>query len=191
MTAASALQGAPGLAQRPCRFDGSPYRLTASRVHPPERGTEVSLSRCSPRPPSNNQCFAQIAVNSIGPAGMLAGIRRFGLLEVPVPAHAAGEADDPGEDEFALGRLGCGLAGCRITPLHAARLAGTLADGRLDAPHWLARVVDGSGRDLPLPAGAKSRRVLERQPRREHARDDGRDHRAAPRGAPSIRAAGR
>jgi hypothetical protein len=158
VTAAAALEHAPGAAKRPCRFDGSPYRLTPQRVHPPKRGTEVSLSKALAT--SNNQCFAQLAVNSIGPAGMLDVIRRFGLLEVPAPAHAAGEADDPGEDEFALGRLGCGLAGCRITPLHAARLAGTLADGRLDAPRWMSRVVDGSGRDLPLPAGAESRRVL-------------------------------
>ena len=86
---------------------------------------------------------------------MLAVIRRFGLLEVPAPAHAAGKADDPGEDRFDLGRLGCGLAGCRITPLHAARLAGALADGHLDAPRWIERVVDGSGRELPLPGGRR------------------------------------
>jgi hypothetical protein len=158
VTAAAALEGSPGAAQRPCRFDGSPYRLTPQRVNPPRRGTEVSLRKALAT--SNNQCFAQLAVHSIGPAAMLDVIRRFGLLEAPGPAHAAGEADDPGEDPFALGQLGCGLAGCRITPLHAARLAGTLADGQLDQPRWIARVVDGGGRDLPIPPKPPARSVL-------------------------------
>jgi len=158
VTTATVLEGSPGAAGRPCRFDGSPYRLTPQRVNPPKRGTEVSLSKALAT--SNNQCFAQLAVHSIGPAAMLGAIRRFGLLDSPAPAHAAGRAEDPGQDPFALGQLGCGLAGCRITPLHAARLAGTLADGELDSPRWLSRVVDGSGRDLPLPTGDRSRRVL-------------------------------
>jgi hypothetical protein len=158
VTTAAALEESPAAAGRPCRFQGSPYVLTPQRVNPPKGGTEISLSKALAT--SNNQCFAQLAVHRIGPAGMLDVIRRFGLLERPAPAHAAGQADDPGADAFALGRLGCGLSGCRITPLHAARLAGTLADGRLDGPRWMSRVVDGSGRDLALPTGDGSRRVL-------------------------------
>ena len=122
VTAAAALESSPGAAERPCRFDGSPYLLTRARVNPPRRGTEVSLRKALAT--SNNQCFAQLAVHSIGPTAMLEVIRRFGLLDVPAPSHAAGKADDPGADDFALGQLGCGLAGCRITPLHAVRLAG-------------------------------------------------------------------
>jgi hypothetical protein len=158
VTAAAALESSPAAAQRPCRFDGSPYRLTRDRVNPPRRGTEVSLRKALAT--SNNQCFAQLAVHSIGPSAMLDVIRRFGLLDVPARSHAAGQADDPGADALALGRLGCGLAGCRITPLHAVRLAGALADGELDQPRWIARVVDGSGRDLPLPEAAETRRIL-------------------------------
>lgn len=158
VTAAATLEHAPGAALRPCRYDGSPYRLTASRVDPPRRGTEVSLTKALAT--SNNQCFAQLAVHDIGAAGMLEQIRRFGILEAAGPAHAAGSADDPGADPFALGRLGCGLAGCRITPLHAVRLAGAIADGRIEQPRWIARVVDGSGRDLPLPVREEPRRVL-------------------------------
>jgi cell division protein FtsI/penicillin-binding protein 2 len=157
ITAAAALDSDPDTARLPCRFSGSPYRLTPARIDPPKRGSEVSLRRALAT--SNNQCFAQLAVHRIGPAGMLDVIRRFGLLDEPAPAHSAGRADDPGDDAFALGQLGCGLAGCRITPLHAVQLAGTLADGALGTPRWMSRIVDGSGRDLPLP-GAGSRRVL-------------------------------
>jgi penicillin-binding protein A len=158
VTAAAALDRTPGAAQRACRFDGSPYRLTPGRVNPPRRGTEVSLRRALAT--SNNQCFAQLAVHELGPARMLDVIRRFGLLEAPAPAHAAGRASDPGRDAYALGRLGCGLSGCRITPLHAVRLAGTVADGQLRQPRWVARVVDGSGRELALPEPEAPRRVL-------------------------------
>lgn len=158
VTAAAVLEAAPAVATRPCRFAGSPYRLSRARVDPPRSGTEISLKKALAT--SNNQCFAQLAVHQLGAAGMLGAIRRFGFLEQPAPAHAAGQAEDPGDDRFALGQLGCGLAGCRITPLHAVRLAGTLADGRLDDPRWISRIVDGSGRDLALPRGEGSRRVL-------------------------------
>jgi peptidoglycan glycosyltransferase len=159
VTAAAALEHSPGAALRPCRFDGSPYRLTASRVNPPRgRGTEVSLTKALAT--SNNQCFAQLAVHEVGATSLLDVIRRFGILEAPGPMHSAGSAADPGQDPFALGQLGCGLAGCRITPLQAARMAGVLADGQLDHPRWISRVVDGSGRDLPLPDLGEPRRVL-------------------------------
>jgi hypothetical protein len=158
VTAAAALEGSPGAEDRPCRFEGSPYRLTPRRVNAPQRGTEVSLRKALAT--SNNQCFAQLAVHRIGATGMLDVIRRFGLLEAPAPAHAAGQALDPGADPFALGRLGCGLAGCRITPLHAAQLASIVADGEVRPARWVSRVVDGSGRDLLLPDAAEARRVL-------------------------------
>lgn len=158
VTAAAALDGAPGAAQRGCRYDGSPYRLTRGRIDPPRRGTEVSLRKALAT--SNNQCFAQLAVHELGAARMLNVIRRFGFLESPAPAHAAGIASDPGRDAYALGQLGCGLAGCRITPLHAVRLAGTVADGMLRRPRWVTRVVDGSGRELVLPEPEPPRRVL-------------------------------
>jgi peptidoglycan glycosyltransferase len=158
VTAAAALEHSPGAAARPCRFAGSPYRLTAARIHPPRGGTEVSLTKALAT--SNNQCFAQLAVHEVGATSLLDVIRRFGILEAPGPMHSPGSAADPGSDPFALGQLGCGLAGCRITPLQAARMAGVMADGQLDHPRWISRVVDGSGRDLPLPDLGEPRRVL-------------------------------
>ena len=158
VTAAAALDVAPETSRQTCRFVGSPYRLTRSRIDPPRGGTEVSLSKALAT--SNNQCFAQLAVHTIGASALLDVIRRFGFLESAGPAHGAGRAEDPGEDAYALGELGCGLSGCRITPLHAARLAATLDEGLLVEPRWLSRVVDGAGRDLALAPPAQPRRVL-------------------------------
>jgi cell division protein FtsI/penicillin-binding protein 2 len=149
VTTEAALRHAPEAADAPCRFVGSPYRLTRSRVDPPSRGRESSLLRALAI--SNNQCFAQLAVHHLGTDRLLESFARFGLLESPAPGHPAGLASDPGEDALALGRLGSGLDGLRITPLHAARMAAMLSHGRLVTPRWVSRVSDALGRDLALP----------------------------------------
>jgi peptidoglycan glycosyltransferase len=157
VTAAAALDGAPDEARRNCRYRGSPYRLTPSRVRPPKSGNEMSLERSLAT--SNNQCFAQLAVNVVGGDAMLAAIERFGWLAPPAPGHEKGSAT-AGDDDYDLGRLGCGLAGCRITPLHAAQLAGSLATGQLVEPWWVERVVDVHGHSLPLPKRPEPRRIM-------------------------------
>jgi hypothetical protein len=157
ITAAAALDTAPEKASLPCRYRGSPYRLTPSRIDPPRAGNTVSLRRALAT--SNNQCFAQLAVHAVGKRPLMDAITRFGWLAVPAPAHAAGTAD-PGEDRYDFGKLGCGLAGCRITPLHAAQLAASLANGELVTPRWIDRVVDAHGRELPLSEPVSQRRIV-------------------------------
>jgi peptidoglycan glycosyltransferase len=157
ITAAAVLDASPETATIPCRFSGSPYKLTRRRLDPPRSGNTVSLRKALAT--SNNQCFAQLAVHALGGERMLDAIERFGWLSPPAPAHQAGSVD-PGEDRFDLGRLGCGLAGSRITPLHAAQLAASLAEGELVTPRWVERVLDAQGRELPLPARPAPRRVM-------------------------------
>ena len=157
ITATAALDADPDVAKLPCRFTGSPYRLTPSRIDPPRRGREVTLARALAT--SNNQCFAQLAVHNVGPDALRDALARFGWLSQPAPAHAAGIAA-PAADRYDVGKLGCGLDGCRITPLHAAQLATVLAHGELMAPHWIDRIVDANGRELVLPAIAGPRRVI-------------------------------
>jgi cell division protein FtsI/penicillin-binding protein 2 len=157
ITAAAALASNPAKARLPCRYDGSPYRLTRSRIDPPKRGHTVSLRRALAT--SNNQCFAQLAVHAVGRTPLVEAIERFGWLSEPAVAHAAGTVESA-DDRYQIGRLGCGLTGCRITPLHAAQLAATLADGELIAPRWIERIFDGLGRELPVPALKAPRRVL-------------------------------
>jgi membrane peptidoglycan carboxypeptidase len=156
ITAATALDQAPEVAGLPCRYSGSPYRLTPARVDPPRSGHTVTLERALAT--SNNQCFAQLAVHALGAEPLMQAIGRFGWLAVPAPAHDPGSAD-PGVDRYDLGRLGSGLAGSRITPLHAAQLAASLAHGELVTPQWVERVLDANDRELPLPAAAP-RRVM-------------------------------
>lgn len=157
ITAAAALDRDREKAMLPCRYRGSPYRLTRSRIDPPRSGNVVSLRRALAT--SNNQCFAQLAVHAVGGEALVAAISAFGWTSVPAPAHEAGEVDI-GEDRYDIGRLGCGLSGCRITPLHAVQLASVLARGERVAPRWIERVFDASGRELPIPAVTAPRRVI-------------------------------
>jgi cell division protein FtsI/penicillin-binding protein 2 len=148
ITAAAALDGSPELARQECRYVGNPYRLTRSRVDPPRTGNSVTLRKALAT--SNNQCFAQLAVHRVGSDGLLGAIDRFGWLSPPAPVHPPGEAL-PSQDPLELGKLGSGLAGSRITPLHAAQLAATLVRGQRVEPYWIAAVSDGSGRRLSVP----------------------------------------
>lgn len=162
ITAAAALERNPDVAKRPCRYRGNKYKLTPSSLDPPEGwGTETKLRVALAT--SNNKCFAQLAVHAVGAVPLLESIRRFGWLDVPGPAHGAGNAD-AGPDRYQLGRLGSGLAGARITPLHAAQLAATLVEGELVAPRWIEAVEDSLDRPLEMPARSyPPRRVLSRE----------------------------
>jgi penicillin-binding protein A len=157
ITAAAALDHDPEMARLPCRYRGSPYRLTPARLDPPQNGNTATLQRALAT--SNNQCFAQLAVHALGRGPLLEALDRFGWLSRPAPAHAAGSAD-AGDERYDLGRLGCGLAGVRITPLHAAQLAASLVHGELVTPRWIERVEDAKGRELRLPPAPTPRRVI-------------------------------
>lgn len=166
VTTAAAMRHAPDALQRECRYQGSPYRLTPKNVDPPAQGTEISFQRALGM--SNNHCFAQLAVHSIGAEALIGTIREFGLLAVPALGHAAGqisllEFDAKGKDtelRYQLAELGSGLSGLRITPLHALQLAMTLSDGMRREPYWLARVTDATGQEMSLPALPAPVRVL-------------------------------
>jgi hypothetical protein len=157
VTAAAALHHDRERAEQPCRFLGSPYTLTPARINPPRLGQTVTLERALAT--SNNQCFAQLAVHAIGTDAMVDAIKRFGFLRSPAPGHAAGTID-AGSDSYDLGRLGCGLTGCWITPLHAVQLGASLANGRVVEPWWIERATDAQGRELTLPPRRATRQVL-------------------------------
>jgi peptidoglycan glycosyltransferase len=157
VTSAALLRIAPSAAQRTCRFIGSPYYLAQNLLDPPSRGRTASFVDALAM--SNNQCFAQLAVHEIGSLGVIDQMESFGLLEPPGPGHQPGEVD-PVHDRLQLGKLGSGLAGSRISPLAAARMAAALVDGQVVTPRWIARVRDANGVDLQVPASPAPRSVL-------------------------------
>jgi len=158
VTAAAVLQHRPGVVDRPCHFTGNPYYLSARLLDPPRAGHIATFEHALAT--SNNQCFAQFAVNELGAESVIAELGRLGVLEAPAPGHAAGEID-PVATRLELGELGSGLAGTRIAPLTAVRLAAALAEGQLVTPQWIARVTDASGAPLALPEAQSPRAALD------------------------------
>lgn len=158
VTAAAALEHDRRRAFVPCRFTGSPYRLTAARVHPARGGTEVSLEKSLAA--SYNQCFAQLAVHALGERPLVEAFERFGWTGSAGPGQESG-AIERGEGDYGLGKLGSGLAPTRITALHAAQLAATLDQGLLVEPYWIDRIVDGDGVSLALPEHSAPSRAMD------------------------------
>ncbi|MEE3327169.1 MAG: penicillin-binding transpeptidase domain-containing protein [Myxococcota bacterium] len=157
VTAAAGLGHAPDKTRRPCLYTGNQYRLTRSSVHRPKRGHSVSLEHALAS--SNNRCFAQLAVETLGDEVLMEALERFGWTSSPAPGHAAGELDR-GDGEYDLGRLGSGLARTRITPLHAVQLAASLVSGERVEPWWVDRILDAEGRELSLPPRSAPERVM-------------------------------
>jgi len=157
VTADALLESQDARAHDLCLYRGNPYRLRPGRFKRTQSGRRVSLEMALAT--SNNQCFAQYAVHDVGSLALLDAVDRFGWLDQPAPGHDAGTVD-PGTNDYQLGKLGSGLAGSRITPLHAARLAATLVDGESVEPWWVDRVVDAAGNELAAPPRPEPRRVL-------------------------------
>ncbi|MBW2372629.1 MAG: hypothetical protein JRF70_08845 [Deltaproteobacteria bacterium] len=189
VTAAAALHQDPGVARRSCRYTGSPWRLTRSRIDPPRRGNESSFRKALAI--SNNQCFAQLAVHTVGADVLIDAIGRFGFLESPAPGFPAGRVD-AGTDRYALGRLGSGLSGTWITPLHAVQMAAVLHDGMLRQPVTLAGAVPSHPprRVLTAELAGELREMLVDTTRRGTARSAFRDRRGRPLLGP-VRVAGK
>ena len=160
LTAAALLQEAPEEAELPCVYRGNKYRLHSRRLARPANGRETSLEQALAN--SNNQCFSQWAVHVLGEEKLRATFTRFGWLAPPAPGHDAGRIE-PISTNLELGRLGSGLAGVRVNPLHVATLASVLTHGRWIEPWWIDRVVDSRGRSLELPQRAAERPVISRK----------------------------
>jgi penicillin-binding protein A len=160
LTASAVLEGERAGSDASCIYRGNKYRLNRRRLEPPQNGRESSLE--SALASSNNQCFARWALHSVGESRLRETLARFGWLTSPAPGHEAGQLE-PLETDLDLGRLGSGLDGVRVTPLHVAQIASILTHGEWVEPWWIDRVVDAYGRPLHLQERRPNRPVLSRE----------------------------
>lgn len=158
LTAAAMLADEAASGPASCLYRGNKYRLNRRRLDRPSSGRTSGLEDALAT--SNNQCFSQWALHSLGEEKLTATFQRFGWLSKPAPGHEAGRFDAV-ESRLDLGKLGSGLDGMRVTPLHVAALTSVLTDGQLLEPWWVDRVVDPLGRSVDLPARSAPRRVLD------------------------------
>ncbi len=157
LSAAALLEEEEKGADTSCVYRGNKYRLNRRRLDRPRSGNESGLEEALAT--SNNQCFSQWAVHTLGEERLRATLERFGWLAPPAPGHESGRIELV-ESKLDLGRLGSGLDGLRVTPLHVAALTTILTDGALREPWWVDRVVDPAGRSVALPRRAEPRTVL-------------------------------
>jgi cell division protein FtsI/penicillin-binding protein 2 len=143
-----------------CVYRGNKYRLNRRRLDPPKDGREASLETALAS--SNNQCFARWALHSVGEPRLRETFERFGWLSRPAPGHEAGRLEEL-ETDLDLGRLGSGLDGVLVTPLHVTQIASILTHGEWVEPWWIDRVVDAFGRPLRVAERRPNRPVLERE----------------------------
>ncbi|MEZ4334640.1 MAG: penicillin-binding transpeptidase domain-containing protein [Myxococcota bacterium] len=158
VTAAAMLERRSDPGAWDCLYEGNKYRLTERRLDPPRRGNHSTLEEAIAT--SNNQCFSHWAIHGLGEPRLRRMLERFGWAGTPGAGHARGQIA-PVASRMDLGQLGSGLDGVRVTALHVASLATVLADGRLAAPRWIDRVVDGRGRTILAPRAESSRRVVQ------------------------------
>jgi len=157
LTAATLMEEAPREAESSCIYRGNKYRLNYRRLARPKSGRETTLERALAT--SNNQCFSQWAVNVLGTEKLNHTFERFGWLSSPAPGHEPGRVEEV-TTKLELGRLGSGLDGIFVNPLHVATLASILTDGRWIEPWWVDRIVDVHGRSLEGPQRRPPRRVI-------------------------------
>jgi len=157
LTAAAMLEESEGQNAASCVYRGNKYRLNRRRLDRPSSGRESTLGDALAT--SNNQCFSQWALHVLGEEKLTRIFERFGWLSPPAPGHDAGRVEAV-ETKLDLGRLGSGLDGVRVTPLHVASLTSILTGGEWIEPWWVDRIVDEQGHSLTLPERSPNRRVL-------------------------------
>jgi cell division protein FtsI/penicillin-binding protein 2 len=157
LTAAAMLEEGEGHDSAACIYRGNKYRLNRRRLDRPSSGRESSLEDALAS--SNNQCFSQWALHVLGEEKLTQTFERFGWLSSPAPGHEAGRVEQV-ESRLDLGRLGSGLDGVRVTPLHIAALTSILTGGSWIEPWWVDRIIDSQGQSVPLPPRRAKRRVL-------------------------------
>lgn len=157
LTAAAMLEETGGDDQPACVYRGNKYRLNRRRLDRPESGRASTLEDAIAS--SNNQCFSQWALHVLGQEKLERTFERFGWLSPAAPGFAPGRVD-PIESKLDLGRLGSGLDGLRVTPLHVASLTSILTTGEWLEPWWVDRIVDAQGHSVEMPAHRPPRQVL-------------------------------
>lgn len=111
---------------------------------------------------SQNAILARLAHDHLDPVKLERAARSLGWgeatpFELPTTASTLSVPSDP----LAFARVAAGFWNSNLSALHGALVAATIArGGEMPALHVVDRVVDGNGRELPLPARAAPHRAI-------------------------------
>jgi len=112
---------------------------------------------------SQNAILARLAHDHLDPVKLERAARALGWgealpFELPTAASTLSLPSDP----LAFARVAAGFWNTSLSPLHGALLAATIArGGEMPSLRMVERVVDGGGRELPLPPHAAPHRAID------------------------------
>lgn len=160
VTVAAALQEKKITPETVVRFRGGYWTMNRSVLTDnPRRDTNhLTVERALAK--SCNHCFGKIATRFVGTSKLKAYADAFAFnhpFEFELPVEMS-RAQIP-RDRYQLARTGAGFGEVYFSPLHAALLAATIANGgRMMEPTIIEKIEDGQGRLLYRPG----RRVIAR-----------------------------
>jgi cell division protein FtsI/penicillin-binding protein 2 len=159
VTAAALLERGVGADGAVC-YHGGKRRLEPRLLRDDPRRDRRCMSLSAAFGHSANVVFAKLADRDLDPDALRAAAERF-LFNVPIPFARPVEvstAEVP-PDPFAAANTAAGFGAVKLTPLHAALLAGIVANGGVYVPPVLVEEAQGT----PLPAVPPAARVVEEE----------------------------
>jgi penicillin-binding protein A len=161
VTTAALLRADVPAATKVCVHGGKTRMQPSLLVDNPRRDHQCTTMQDA-LPLSQNVAIAKLALKHLEPDALRAEAERFGFFQ-PLPTDIALESDaSPAvipEDPFGFANAAAGFGDVKISALHGAVLAATIAQGGVLVP---PRFIDAlEGKDAPAIDAAAPRRVLD------------------------------
>lgn len=148
ITSAAALKTGKVRPDTQVHYDGSPYKLSASKVSPQsEKRARLTSTITEALGKSNNVVFAKLGMNVVGAAGLDAELRDFGFnKKIPFEFPLQMSTATVPTETYPLGRTAAGFGEVYISPLHAALIAAAVSNqGVMMSPYIIDKIEDEKG----------------------------------------------
>lgn len=148
ITSAAALKTGKVTPNTQVHYDGSPYKLSQSKVSPKsEKRARLTSTITEALGKSNNVVFAKLGMNVVGAAGLDAELRDFGFnRKIPFEFPLQMSTATVPTETYPLARTAAGFGEVFISPLHAALIAAAVSNqGMMMSPYIIDRIEDEKG----------------------------------------------
>lgn len=147
ITGAAALKTGKVRPDTMVRYEGNPYRLTERKVSPKnEKRDRLVSSLTEALAKSNNIVFAKMGINIVGAQGLESQLNDFGFnREIPFEFNLHKSTAIVPSETYPLGRTAAGFGDVYLSPLHAALIASSVANGGVMMKPWIIEKVEDAG----------------------------------------------
>lgn len=147
VTASAAIEKSGLSADSVIYYRGGNYTLNRSNYNPDSSRDTKRMELATALGKSCNPVFARVALNNFSPSVLQQYARSFGFdRTIPFELPLQRSSFTMPSDEYEFARTAAGFGDVFISPLHAAMIAGTVAnDGLMMEPHIVDRIVAANG----------------------------------------------